>query len=66
MKSIYIEIREKNSRSYPCLVADLGYTQRVISYDRALIYEVSPVPVAEMLNAPVGNKYFLLGGNVNA
>lgn len=56
MKSLYIEIKAKDNRTYPALVADLGYAQRVITYDKAVILEISPEPAYELLSRPVGSR----------
>lgn len=56
MKSLYIEIKSKDNRTYPALVADLGYTQRVITYDRTIIYEIAPVAPCVINSEPVGSK----------
>lgn len=57
MKSLYIEIRSRNDNStYPTLVADLGYCQRVLTYDKGIILELSPEPAYELLSRPAGSK----------
>lgn len=61
MKSVFIEIRSKNGNTYPVLACDLGYAKRILSFDRALILELSPVPACELLSSPEGKTYKLIG-----
>ena len=60
MKRVYIEIRSKNGNTYPVLVCDLGYAKRILSFDRALIFELSPVPACELLSAPEGHAFIII------
>lgn len=59
MKTVFIEIRSKNGNTYPVLACDLGYAKRILSFDRALIFELSPVPVNELCLLPRA-KYIIL------